>query len=67
MQTYYVIVVNGVPEQVTTLWSAAKAAADQLTSRHREARIVPCVPCPQEDFVDEADTEPDLIVERPNM
>lgn len=44
MTTYYVILVNGVPEQVTTYWHMAKQAADQLTSRDREARIVPCVP-----------------------
>lgn len=43
LTTYYVIVVNGIPEQVTTNWNRAKQAADELTTRTREARIVPCV------------------------
>lgn len=56
------ILVNGVPEQVTTFWHMAKQAVKQLESRNREARIVPCVEVPEgyEDFITEEPTEPEL-------
>lgn len=60
MTTYYVILVNGVPEQVTTYWAMAKQAAAQLESKSREVRIVPCVSVPEAvpEFIDEEPTEP---------
>lgn len=68
MNTYYVLLVNGVPEQVTTYWAMAKQAAQQLESANREVRIVPCVGVlPQEAVPEEIDEEPTEPMNGPQL
>ena len=60
---------NGIPEQVTANWNRAKQAADELTSKYREARIVPCreaveVQDFENGFESEEPTEPDYQWEK---
>jgi hypothetical protein len=62
---YYVILVNGVPEQVTTHFQRAQQAANELTSRYREARIVMCREVSE--FETEEPTEPDSIAHGPEV
>lgn len=42
--TYYVILVSGVPEAVTTMWDRAKSYQRELESKNRTATILPCIP-----------------------
>lgn len=64
---YYVIVVNGVPEAVTTLFSRAQGYARELDTRNRSARIVPTAEI-VDDFSDEEPTLRDLdVTNRPTM
>lgn len=65
MNTYYVVLVNGVPEAVTTHWARAKQAADELGSVNREARIVPCVEALP--FLDVEETPDDFADEEPTI
>lgn len=58
-RVYYVIVVNGVPEAVTTLYSRALGYARELETRNRSARIVPTAEI-VDDFSDEEPTLRDL-------
>lgn len=63
---YYVILVDGTPEQVTTIWARAKQAADELTTKNREAKIIPCAEAvppgvEREEFESEEPTEPGEI------
>ncbi len=70
MTIYYVILVNGIPEQVTADFSRAKQAERELTSRHREARIVPCRECVPEalnEFESEEPTEQDVLAHGPEV
>lgn len=53
---YYVVLVSGIPEAVTTLLSRAQAYRRELESKNRPAIIVPCAPL---ESLSEEGKEPD--------
>lgn len=60
---YYIVLLNGVPVDVTTLWSRASKIRDELSVKGKDAIILPCVPVQTEldlgEFSSEEPTEPD--------
>jgi hypothetical protein len=40
-ETYFIIMVNGVPEGVTRFWTKAVQTRDEMHTAHREAYILP--------------------------
>ena len=56
--TYYVVLLDGVPLDVTTIWSRAVKSKEELTVPGKDAIILPCEPR-DEDFNEESDTTPD--------
>lgn len=57
--TYYVVLLDGVPLDVTTVWSRAVKSKEELTVPGKDAIILPCEPRAVGDFEEEQDTEPD--------
>ena len=55
---YYVVLVDGVPMDVTTILAKAVQSQGELTTAHRDATIVPCTPIPSDEFDHEEPTEP---------
>lgn len=53
---YYVVVVGGVPEAVTTIFAIAEQRCKELGSCQRTAMIIPTRCMDFEDFVDEEPT-----------
>lgn len=61
MTTYYIVLVNGVPMDVTTIWSRAVKSQQELSTSTKDAIILPCVPAQEEfDFMSEGPTEKDI-------
>jgi hypothetical protein len=59
MKTYYLVMVDGIPEGVSANYQAAKQTMLQLSSKNRVATILPVTPLQMEfDFIEEADTDP---------
>lgn len=44
MTTYYIVLLNGIPVDVTTIWSNAQVSQKQLSVRGKDAIILPCTP-----------------------
>jgi hypothetical protein len=61
--TYYVILVNGVPMEVTQDLGRAKKSQAELTSATREATIVPVTPIPPELSWEDEETSPQLSLD----
>jgi len=59
--TYYVVLLDGVPMDVTTVWSRAVKSKEELTVPGRDAIILPCEPRAG-DFEEEEDTEPNCCL-----
>lgn len=60
---YYVVILDGVPRDVTTIFSRAVTTAKELSTATKEASIVPCIPRHEPvqmelDFSSEEPTEP---------
>lgn len=67
MTTYYIVLLNGVPLDVTTIYAKAQQSQKELSVPGKDAIILPCVPIQREfDFSDEGPTqealdEPDFM------
>lgn len=48
-KVYFVVLVDGVPEAVTTIWDRADLYARELTTKNRSAVIVPCQAIPTQE------------------
>lgn len=57
--TYYVVLLDGVPLDVTTVWSRAVKSKEELTVPGKDAIILPCEPREVGDFEEEQDTDMD--------
>lgn len=58
--TYYVVLLDGVPVDVTTYWARAVKSKEELTVPGKDAIILPCVPR-EDDFESEELTDLDGI------
>lgn len=60
--TYYVVLLNGIPMDVTTIPAKAVQSQKELSVPGKDATIVPCIPLEwkqlEMDFMDEEPTEP---------
>ena len=63
---YYVVLLDGVPRDVTTIWGKAVQSQKELTTTRGDATIVPCVPMGEE-FEDEEPTLRDIDTQGPNL
>ena len=62
-QVYYIVLVDGIPEAVSTMWSVADQRCKELSTAHRHAMILPTYGIDpafkdEAEFMEEEDTEP---------
>lgn len=60
--TYYIVLLNGVPVDVSTIFAKAQQSQKELSVPGKDAIILPCVPIQREfDFAQEEPTDKDCV------